>query len=89
MQQSRYSLSLNLRMEKHGDQIHYDYGFVHHHQLLEDSLNEDLLVLIRIPREEYRAALMSLDSMNLNLYSLFGSEESLIRTIARREMLFK
>jgi hypothetical protein len=89
LQQSRYSLFLKLRSAQQGDRIDYDYGFVPHHQLIGDARNQDLVVLIRVPTEEYRTVLMELDSMNLNPYSLYGSEDSLIRTIARRELLFK
>jgi hypothetical protein len=34
-------------------------------------------------------ALKHLDQMKINAFSLFGSEDSLIRTIARRELLFR
>ncbi len=56
---------------------------------LKQGGNDDLIVKIIVPSSERKQALMQLDSMNLNPYSLYGSEESLIRTIARREMLFK
>ena len=42
-----------------------------------------------IPIEERRTALKHLDLMNINAFSLFGSEDSLVRTVARREMLFR
>ena len=88
-QQSRYSLYLQLNWTKSDHPRRYDYSFVSHHQLIDNNSNRDLLTLIRIPSQEYRAALMDLDTMNLNPYSLYGSEESLIRTVARRELLFK
>jgi hypothetical protein len=88
-QQSRYSLFLGLETKHYGDQIKYDYRFLPHHNLVDANENKDLVVLIRIPTAEYKMALMDLDTMNLNPYSLYGSEESLIRTIARRELLFK
>jgi len=34
-------------------------------------------------------ALKKLDLMNINAFSLFGSEDSLVRTVSRRECLFK
>lgn len=85
VQQSRYSLCVQLQV----NHPHKDYKFRSHDQVLEENLNEDLKVKVLIPASERKQALMDLDSMNLNPYSLFGSEESLIRTIARREMLFK
>lgn len=44
---------------------------------------------INIPAEERTVALRQLDLMNVNAYSLYGSEDSLMRTIGRREGLFK
>ena len=42
------------------------------------------LLKFTIPATERRAVLQRLDLMNVNPYSLFGSEDSLVRTIARR-----
>jgi hypothetical protein len=47
------------------------------------------LFTITIPVEERLAALKQLELMNINAFSLFGSEDSLIRTMARRELLFR
>ena len=87
LQQSQYSLCLGLQVEGSGDNRHYDYGFLPHRSALDKS-NSDIFLKILMPASERRRALMQLDSMNLNPYSLFASEESLIRTIARRELLF-
>jgi hypothetical protein len=89
LQQSRYSLCVQLRAEQEGNHRHVDYHFLSHNEVLTQNLNEDLIMKIVVPASERKRALMQLDSMNLNPYSLYGSEESLIRTIARREMLFK
>jgi FRG domain len=43
------------------------------------------LIRITIPAAERTTALRDLDQMNVNSFSLFGSEDSLVRTIARRE----
>ncbi len=43
----------------------------------------------RIPVKERAAALRKLELMNINPYSLFTSEEALVRTVARRECYFK
>ena len=43
---------------------------------------------INIPAGERKTALHRLDQMNINSYSLYGSEDSLMRTIGRREGLF-
>jgi hypothetical protein len=85
LQQSRYSLCL--KQELVHDQV--DYSFLPHDEVLKNSKNGDLIRRILIPTNERKAALQSLDSMNINPYSLYGSEESLIQTVARREMYFK
>ncbi len=44
-----------------------------------------MLWKIDIPASESLIALHDLDRMNINAFSLFGSEEALIRTVAIRE----
>ncbi len=41
-----------------------------------------------LPSAARKEVLKRLDSMNINEYSLFGSPDSLVKTIARRELLF-
>lgn len=91
LQQSRYSLCVSLRVEGSGEDRRVDYLFCPHEQVLtrDRQSNTDLMVKLKIPADQRRAALEQLDSMNINPFSLFGSEESLIRTVARRECLFK
>jgi hypothetical protein len=87
LQQSQYSMCLRLEITDF-DNMHYDYRFLSHGAALDNSSNSDIFLKILVPASERRRALMQLDSMNLNPYSLYSSEESLIRTIARRELLF-
>jgi hypothetical protein len=47
------------------------------------------LIRLTIPGKERTAALADLDRMNINAFSLFGSEDSLVRTIARRDGLLQ
>lgn len=84
-QQSRYTLCVQHNLMD----PQRDYIFLPHAQVLENSGNDDLIVKIVIPSSERQRALLELDSMNINPYALYGSEESLIRTVARRELLFK
>ncbi|MCX5785801.1 MAG: FRG domain-containing protein [Elusimicrobia bacterium] len=42
-----------------------------------------------LPGSEKKVALKELDKMNINKYSLFGDEESLLNTLFNREALFK
>jgi hypothetical protein len=53
------------------------------------SEDQDLLWKFNLPVSERTTVLQSLDLYNLNGYSLFGSEESLMETIAHREILFR
>jgi hypothetical protein len=41
-----------------------------------------------IPAQQRLAALKELEAMNVNAFSLFGSEDSLVRNLARRELPF-
>ena len=50
--------------------------------------NQDLLWKFNIPTAERLKVLKLLDSYNLNGFSLFGSEESLMETMALRELHF-
>jgi len=82
-QQSRYSLSV--KQEGH------DYHFLPHEQVKPTGLlgAEGELVKFNIEASKRSQILRHLDLMNINSFSLFGSEDSLIRTVARRECLFR
>lgn len=53
-----------------------------------EDANQDLLWKFNIPTAERLRILQLLDSYNLNGFSLFGSEESLMETMALRELHF-
>lgn len=55
----------------------------------EGSERQDLLWKFTLPASERTTVLRDLDRYNLNSYSLFGTEESLIETVAQREILFR
>lgn len=50
---------------------------------------QDLLWKFTIPTTERVEVLKKLDRYNLNAYSLFGTEESLMDTLALRELIFR
>ena len=87
IQQSRYSLCVGLQLQD--EWPGKDFLFLSHEQVLGRNVGRDLLLKLKIPSSERQLALRHLDSMNINPYSLYGSEEALIRTVARRECLFK
>ncbi len=52
----------------------------------EEELDQDILFKINIPIEEQITALTDLNDYNINEYNLFQSDESLMRTIAFKEI---
>jgi hypothetical protein len=81
IQQSQYSICMLW---------HLGYCFQSHNGALETKGTLGLggeLIRMTIPAAERAAALSDLDQMNINAFSLFGSEDSLVRTVARRDGL--
>jgi hypothetical protein len=82
LQRSQYSVSIAMSNE--------DPRFASHEAALtESAANGGQFIKFDIPVSERAAALRHLDLMNINSYALFGTDESLIRTIAMRECFFK
>jgi hypothetical protein len=78
-QQSRYTICAEYHCSK-------TWKFVPHQRVLDaGSSDQDLLWKIEIPASERGEVLRYLDKLNLNAYSLFNSEESLMETLAFRE----
>jgi hypothetical protein len=81
IQQSQYSICMVW---------HQEFQFASHDDALAAKGTLGLqgeLIRITIPAEERTSALADLDQMNINAFSLFGSEDSLVRTVARRDGL--
>jgi len=82
LQQCWYSVCVAL--------VNKDYVFKPHERGLSGALGQGgELFKIIIPIKERLTALKQLDLMNINEFSLFGTEDSLVRTVARRELLFR
>jgi FRG domain len=65
-------------------------SFVSHEEVFNQRhRSQDFLWQFNIPSRERLRVLKLLDAHNLNPFSLFGSEESLIETMALRELEFK
>lgn len=76
LQQSDYSCCV----------VNQDYTFTPHDKVFaNNSESQDVLIKITIPATERLKVLKSLDEHNLNAFSLFGSEERLMETLAIRE----
>lgn len=90
LQQGRYSMCVSLKI-KRDEPDNRDFLFCPQtHGILEGGLGKNgRLLKIKLPATERLSILQRLDQMNINPHSLYGSEDALVRTIARRECLFK
>jgi hypothetical protein len=61
----------------------------HEDAFVRNDEDQDLLYKFTIPSTERGKVLKKLDRYNINAYSLFGSEESLMETLAVREIFFR
>jgi hypothetical protein len=77
LQQSEYTLCLGFDTE---------WRFEQYHKVFDDGLHQQgICWKINIPVSERMKVLQELDEYNVNSFSLFGSEESLMGTLAARE----
>lgn len=73
---------------QHG--VDVGWRFVPHQRVFDlGRANQDMLWKIVMPASLRTEVLRLLDRFNLNEYSLFGSEESLMATLAAREIELK
>ena len=67
-----------------------DYLIRPHDEVITEAAEPDgKVVKFTIPVAERLVALKELDLMNVNAFSLYGSEDALVSTVARRKLLFK
>lgn len=67
----------------------YDFEYCLHDEVFingETYLKQDSLIHLMIPVSEKNKALNRLDLMNIDSYTLFGTEESLMDALARNEI---
>jgi hypothetical protein len=81
LQRSEYSICFNHQ----GKEI----CFANHEDVVKDGEGKDILIKYKIPVSERQKFLGKLDSMNITAYSLFGSEPSLMETLALREIILE
>ena len=81
LQQSQYTIC-TLKKDN-------DWYFAHHEDVAGRDKKQDLLWKFNIPSAERIKVLRKLDRFNINSFSLFGSEESLMDMIATKELLIK
>lgn len=83
-QQSSYTVCVEQ------DQATQRWRFASHERIFElPEQGQDLLYKTTVPSRERKNVLKSLDRYNLNDFSLFGSEEALMNTLAFREIDLK
>lgn len=83
LQQSQYTICVEY--DRKGDPL-----YVNHERVFKrDDEKQDRLWKFNIPKKERINALRNLNKMNINSYSLFGSEDSLIETISTNEIIKK
>lgn len=87
LQQSRYTICTAFDEKvNYPDKVYYAS---HEDVIALNDLNQDQLWKLNIPVSERIAFLRQLNRMNINAYSLFGSEESLVDSIAVDEILLR
>jgi len=75
LQQAWYTVAYNYGKD--------DHEFVPHERVFEDrEEGQDILLKLTIPRTERIVALTALNAYNITRYSLFQTEESLVKTLA-------
>jgi len=84
LQQSRYTFCIE---KLHDDTENY-FGD-HERVCKEKNGTQDVLMKYILPWSEKKIALMDLDKMNINAYSLFENNEGLMDTLFNRHYVFK
>ncbi len=82
-QQSSYTMCFEKRpadylIQRHDDEV-----------MTEAAAPDGTVLKFTIPAKERLVVLKELELMNVNPFSLFGSEDSLIRTVERHEFMFR
>ena len=81
LQQSQYTICVEL-------DNNYKSMYTNHEQVFKkDELRQDNLWKFNIPSTERSKALGLLNKMNINAFSLFGTEDSLVESIATNEII--
>ena len=70
--------------------VNQEWSFAAHEDVFaRGDSNQDVLCEVNVPSTERLKVLKLLDDYNINAFSLFGSEESLMETMALRELDFQ
>jgi hypothetical protein len=89
LQQSTYTICARFELPGEASGAYNEWNFGSHEDVFaQNDKHQDLLWKFVIPAAERIKVLRLLEEYNLNAFSLFGSEESLLETLAIREMDF-
>ncbi|MFH1023046.1 MAG: FRG domain-containing protein [Planctomycetota bacterium] len=88
LQQCEYTICVEER-RKTSERVEEWYYMPHESVFKDNTEEQDLLWKFSIPSSERLKVLKILDNLNVNALSLFGSEESLMETMAMREIEFR
>ncbi len=87
LQQSWYTIALKADQFIPDKPEYNNHRIISHEEIFKSSVKEqDLIIKITIPKKEASKVLEYLDHYNINHYSLFQSEESLIQTLSFKEI---
>jgi len=81
LQQSQYTICFDYAESQD------EWSYTQHEEAF-FRLDQNVLWQYTIPSKEWRKVLAKIDTYNLNAFSLFGSEESLMETLTLRELHF-
>lgn len=88
LQQSEYSFCI--KRKKEGKWVFANHEDITPYEVEDTGIAaQDALAKYNIPISEQQKVLKKLDLMNITAYSLFGSESSLMETLALREIILK
>jgi hypothetical protein len=88
LQQSQYTVCVKLHQDIPKDEKEWRFA-QHDHVFQRNTGGQDVLTKFVIPWSERIKVLKRLEEYNLNALSLFGSEESLLETLAIRQFDFR
>jgi hypothetical protein len=89
MQQAYYTVAYFLDTKSHPLETCPSYFISHDDALKKANGSHDKVVKFNLPASEKYKVLPLLDIMNINSYTLFGTEDSLVETLLNRNTYFK
>ena len=87
LQQSWYSVAVQGALNVPDPVDYSKQQIISHEEILKSKKkDQDIIIKLTLPRSERKSVLNYLNKYNINLFSLFQTEESLLKTIANKEL---